>query len=75
MNVIAADVHGVKNPVADVAVLADRLLDGGALFRRQADLGFDHHFAGMLFECRVRQLNPECAGFGPAAQSPGSQVP
>jgi hypothetical protein len=39
---IAADVHGVKNPVADVAVFADRLLDGGALFRRQVDLGFDH---------------------------------
>src|SRR5262249_17526353 len=40
MNVIAADVYGVKNPFADVAVLANRLLNGGALYRRQVDLGF-----------------------------------
>jgi hypothetical protein len=75
MNVVAADVHGVENPVADLAVLADRLLDGGALCRGQADLGFNHHVAGLLFECRVRRLNPRTPDLIQPRASPGSQVP
>jgi len=33
MHVIATNVDGVKKPIADATVIADRLLDGRALFR------------------------------------------